>query len=134
MSLSLCMHLCLLFLQLALSLSLSLSLSLTPPPLHCDAPFSTVAVPRGGADLLYELDRVSQEITQAISVHLLNYEGADAPLLLPTYDRSLQLHRVVGPAELQRHRLQFVRLNSKHPPKDPSAVGSMFVDFLAVHL
>ena len=108
---------------------LSLSSAVTAAPNS-----STIAIPHGGADLLYELDRVSQEVTQAISAHLLNPEGRDAPLLLPQYDRSLQLHRTVGPAELQRHRLQFVRLNSKHPPRDPTAVGSTFVDFLAVHL
>eukprot|EP00605_Chrysophyceae_sp_TOSAG23-4_P000856 GSChrysophyteH1.ASY1.ANO1.947.1 assembled CDS len=96
---------------------------------------STVAAPHGGANMLYELDRVSQEIVQAVSAHLTGPEGqAGAPMRLPTYDRSFQVHRTVSLAELQRHRLQFVRLNSKHPPNNAVQIGAMFIDFLAVQL
>ena len=96
---------------------------------------STVAVPHGGADILYELDKVSQEIVHIIAIHLSGAEAqVGAPLVLPAYDRSLQLHRTVSMPELNRHRTQFVRLNSKHPPPDATAVGSMFIDFLAVQL
>lgn len=96
---------------------------------------STVKIQHGNADILYELDHVSQLITHAIAAHQSGPDMQDgAPLLLPAYGRSLELHRTVSLAELQRHRTQFVRLNSKHPPADGTQAGSMFVDFLAVQL
>jgi len=96
---------------------------------------STVKIQHGNADILYELDHVSQLITHAIASHQSGPDmQAGAPLLLPAYARSLELHRTVSLAELQRHRTQFVRLNSKHPPADGVQAGSMFVDFLAVQL
>jgi len=96
---------------------------------------STVKIQRGNADILYELDHVSQLITHAIAAHQSGSDmQAGTPLLLPAYGRSLELHRTVSLPELQRHRTQFVRLNSKHPPADGTQAGAMFVDFLAVQL
>ena len=96
---------------------------------------STVSVPHGSADLLYELDYISQQIAHAIAAHQSGPDKQEGtPLKLPAYDRCLELHRTVGLAELQRHRTQFVRLNSKHPPADATQAGAMFVDFLALNL
>jgi protein KTI12 len=94
---------------------------------------STISVPRVEADLLYELDRVSQRIVQSIIAHQTeSLEGT--PLVFHEFDRSLALHRHVGLAELQRHRRQFVKANTHTPPSDANVVGSSFIDFLAMHL
>mmetsp|Transcript_17144 Transcript_17144/g.24809 ORF Transcript_17144/g.24809 Transcript_17144/m.24809 type:complete len:366 (-) Transcript_17144:289-1386(-) len=89
---------------------------------------STLHLPRGQADLLYELDRTSQQVVQAIAAQQALSAG---PLRLEEFDRALSLHRVVGMAELQRHRQQFLRLNSQHPPPSSAAAGTLFIEFLA---
>jgi tRNA uridine 5-carbamoylmethylation protein Kti12 len=94
---------------------------------------ATISVPKVEADLLYELDRTSQNITQRIITHQKeNVEGT--PLVFAEHDRTLALHRHVGLVELQRHRRQFVKANSAVPPKNAAAAGSLYIDFLALHL
>ena len=96
---------------------------------------STVAVAKGTADLLQELGIVSQGIMLDITAHQSGPDAIEgAPLILPAYGRSLALHRLVGLPELQRHRMQFVRLNSKSPPADETLIGSAFIDFLAAQI
>jgi tRNA uridine 5-carbamoylmethylation protein Kti12 len=92
---------------------------------------STVRVPHGEADLVYELDNVSQQIVTAINTHQRDPSGEGAPVIFKKYDRSLTLNRVVTLAELVRHKKQFVKVNSMYPPSSTSAIGSAFIDFLA---
>lgn len=56
------------------------------------------------------------------------------PLIFQDFDRTLALHRHVGLAELQRHRRQFVKTNSNMPHTSPNALGSAFIDSLALNL
>jgi len=99
---------------------------------------STVSAPRGSAEVLYELDAVSQRIAALIVTHQQDGASEGTPLVLTHYGRTLGLHRHVGPAELQRHRRQFVSLHSKRPAAavNTSAadterlIGSAFIDFL----
>lgn len=94
---------------------------------------STVSAQHGQAHLLYELDRTSQKITQAIMAHQAEaLEGT--PLKFSEFDRALTLNRHISLAELQRYRSQFVKVNSQHPPHSSVAVGVSFIEFLAVHL
>ena len=82
------------------------------------------------AGMLYELDAVAQQIVQMISVHQREaLEGT--PVIFASFDRSLVLHRHVTMAELQRHRRQFVKVNSLYPPDSKAKIGSAFVDYLA---
>jgi tRNA uridine 5-carbamoylmethylation protein Kti12 len=94
---------------------------------------STITNQHGQTDLLYELDRTSQHITQLILHHQAEtLEGT--PIKFTEYDRAMTLHRYVSFAELQRYRGQFVKINAQHPPTSSTAVGVSFIEFLAVHL
>ncbi len=94
---------------------------------------STLTTQHGEADLLYELDRTSQRIMQTVVLHQSeNVEGT--PIKFVEYDRELTLHRHAGLAELQRYRRQFVKINGQHPPSSSTAVGTSFIDFLALQL
>eukprot|EP01037_Dinobryon_pediforme_P021116 gene21116-21905_t len=98
---------------------------------------STIAAQKGSASLLYELDRTSLRVLQLVVQHLQQQpflgQGSSS-LRLDEFDRELTLHRHVGLAELQRHRQQFLKLNSQHPPASSSQVGALFIDFLATQL
>eukprot|EP01031_Cornospumella_fuschlensis_P034083 gene34083-41254_t len=94
---------------------------------------STVIAQHAQADLLYELDRTSQQITQVLVTHQAdNVEGT--PVRLVEYDRMLTMTRFSSMAELQRLRRQWVKINAQHPPSSTQAIGASFIDFLAVHL
>lgn len=94
---------------------------------------STVPIVHASADLLYELDSISQDIVQAAHTHIRD-APVGTPLMLRDYHRTLEIHRPVSLAELQRHRRMFVKVNSQHPPTSAAAIGSSFVDFLATQL
>lgn len=110
--------------------------ALTDYLLHANLPLpnsSTVAAAHAQADLLYELDRTSQRITQMIMAHQADaLEGT--PLKFTDYDRVLTLNRLISPGELQRYRSQFVKVHSQHPPTTSVAVGVSFIEFLGLHL
>lgn len=95
---------------------------------------STVSVPHGSANLLYELDKTSQRIVAQMIHHQASDCAEGAPIIFTEFNRTLELHRPVGQQELQRHRRQFVSLHSKHPPSDTAAIGAKFVDFVASQL
>lgn len=95
---------------------------------------STIATQRANADLLYELDRTSQQIIQVIVAHQAEGLVEGTPLKFVEYDRALTLNRHAGLAELQRYRRQYVKINGQHPPTTSKAIGASFIDFLALHL
>jgi len=115
---------------------------------------STTAIPHAQANILYELDRVSALITNAVVAHVKLHPVDSAfsitdvapPLLLPEYDRVFDIHKQVTVAELHRHRRQFVKVNTLCPPvihstdvlKDNDrlriSLGCMFIDFLSAQL
>jgi len=95
---------------------------------------STIATQRANADLLYELDRVSQQVIQVIVAHQTEGMVEGTPLKFVEYDRALTLNRHTGLAELQRYRRQYVKINGQHPPTSSKAIGTSFIDFLALHI
>lgn len=95
---------------------------------------STISVQRANADLLYELDRTSQKIIQIIVAHQAEGQVAGTPLKFVDFDRALTLNRHAGLAELQRYRRQYVKINGQHPPASSKAIGTSFIDFLALHI
>ena len=95
---------------------------------------STIATQRANADLLYELDRVSQQVIQVIVAHQTEGMVEGTPLKFLEYDRALTLNRHTGLAELQRYRRQYVKINGQHPPTSSKAIGTSFIDFLALHI
>ena len=100
---------------------------------------STVPTPHADAQLLYLLDSISQEIAHLLLNHqkeseaLLGPNGS-SPLLLETYQRTVTLPRHITISEMQRHRRQYVKMNSQHPPASAIAIGSTFIDFLLSQL
>ncbi|MCL4419857.1 KTI12 family protein, partial [Patescibacteria group bacterium] len=94
---------------------------------------STVTPLHAQADLLYELDRTSQEIIQLIMTHQ-SESSEGTPLKLLDYDRSFTLHRPIALSELQRYRRQFVKVNGQHPPTTTKAIGASFIDYLALQI
>ena len=95
---------------------------------------ATVATPHANADLLYLLDKTSQEVLNTIMSHQNKDCGSGNPVIFREYDRVLELHRIVSFAELQRHRRQFVKVNSQIPPSNEIIIGTAFIDFLALQL
>lgn len=95
---------------------------------------ATVATPHANADLLYLLDKTSQDILNAIINHQNQDNSVGNPVIFREYDRLLEIHRHVSFAELQRHKRQFVKVNSQIPPKNEVSIGVAFIDFLAIQL
>jgi len=93
---------------------------------------STVSLPNmASPDMLYEADRVTQEIVQKINAHQKDH-GEGTPIVFDKFQRSLVLHRFISPSELDRIRRQFVKAasHSSSERKD-STLGGLFIDFLS---
>lgn len=95
---------------------------------------ATVATPHASADLLYLLDKISQDVMKTIIAHQIADTSLSNPLVFREYDRVLELHRIVSMAELQRHRRHFIKVNTQIPPRNEIIIGSAFIDFLALQL
>ena len=96
---------------------------------------STIAAPKGDAERLYELDRISQLITQTMIQHQIDFNEGD-PIIFTEYDRTITLHRHVSLNELQRHRRQYVKITGQYASNYTTnkEIGASFIDFLDVQL
>ena len=103
--------------------------AVAPPPNP-----ATMPTPHLKADMLYLLDKTSQDVVTTIIRHQSSAANSTDPLLFVEYDRALEIHQVVSMAELQRHRRQFIKMNSQIPPSNEADVGALFIDFLALQL
>ena len=91
---------------------------------------ATMQVRHADAELLYQLDRVSQLISHKIMSHQQNHRDG-TPLVLEEFNSQVvALPRFVSLAEVQRLRGQFVKINSQHPPANSTDVGAKFIEFL----
>lgn len=96
-----------------------------PPPSS-----ATNTVRHSSANLLYQIDKVSQTITQSIVSHQQKY-SVDSPLVFREHGGfSLKLSRRMSMAELQRHRRQYLKVSSQHPPEVVEDVGRHYLEFL----
>lgn len=99
-----------------------------------EAPQPTAAtntVRHSNAHLLYQIDKVSQTITQNIVLHQQK-QSPGTPLVFREYNSySLTLPRHVSMAELQRHRRQYLKVSSQHPPDTAEDIGNHFLEFLS---
>ena len=96
-----------------------------PPPSA-----ATNTVRHSSANLLYQIDKVSQTIVQSIITHFQKH-SPETPLVFKEYSNfSLTLPRRMSMAELQRHRRQYIKVNSQHPPESAEDVGKNFLQFL----
>jgi len=96
---------------------------------------STISAPKGDAERLYELDRISQLITQTMIQHQIDFNEGD-PIIFPEYDRTITFHRHVSLVELQRHRRQFVKITGQYASNYTTTkeIGASFIDFLDVQI
>lgn len=96
---------------------------------------STISAPKGDAERLYELDRISQLITQTMIQHQIDFNEGD-PIIFTEYDRTITFHRHVSLVELQRHRRQFVKITGQYASNYSTnkEIGASFIDFLDVHI
>ena len=96
---------------------------------------STIAAPKGDAERLYELDRISQLITQTMIQHQIDFNEGD-PVIFTEYDRTITLHRHVSLNELQRHRRQYVKITGQYASNYTTnkEIGASFIDILDVQL
>ena len=97
------------------------------PPVNA----STNPKVHASADLLYQLDQVSQKVVTMILNHQRDAVCEGTPIVLNEFKRTFVFNRHVSVAELQRHRRQFVKVHTNHPPNDGVDVGATFIDFLA---
>lgn len=91
---------------------------------------STVSLPTGAPELLYEADRVTQEIVQKINLHQKDH-GEGTPILFEKIQRSLVLHRFISPSELDRIRRQFVKTAGHTADRQGAPIGGLFIEFLS---
>jgi len=94
---------------------------------------STITLQRATPALLYELDRVSQSIIESLMAHQAEVV-VGTPLKFHEYNRAITLNHHVALAELQRYRRQYVKINGSHPPLSSQAIGTSFIDYLALHI
>lgn len=94
---------------------------------------STMPIYHGSAEILFELDQTSKRITDIIINHQ-NTASEGTPMVFADYNRTLAFHRRVAVSELQRHRRQFIKVNSTHPPETSQLIGEAFIDFLALQI
>ena len=83
------------------------------------------------ADLLYQLDQISQKVVTMIMNHQRDAVCEGTPIVLNEFERTFVFNRHVSVAELQRHRRQFIKVHTNHPLSDDIDVGAAFIDFLA---
>lgn len=91
---------------------------------------STVPLPTGAPELLYEADRVTQAIVQKINLHQKDH-GEGTPILFEKFQRSLVLHRFISPSELDRIRRQFVKTAGHTADRQGAPIGGLFIEFLS---
>ncbi|KAI8062540.1 elongator complex associated protein Kti2 [Gongronella butleri] len=102
-----------------------------PPPPN----LSTVSRPVSDTNYVYELDRITLEIINAIVEGQRDFGAGGLPMVVPNASE-----KVVNPArsltlsELRRLRKQFVSINKVRTTLDTSLLGNMFVEYLNTNL
>lgn len=95
-----------------------------PPPNQ-----STETQPLSSTNFLYELDRITQEVTSVImSAQKTLVVGDD--IKVPGSTESISLGRKVTLGELTRARRQFISYTKLHPVEDTKKLTSLFVQYL----
>ena len=77
---------------------------------------STIMKPHANVDLLYQLDQVSQLVVKRVVDHQRDETSDFDPIIFQEYDCTITFYRTISMEELQRHRRQFVKVNTLHPP------------------
>lgn len=94
---------------------------------------STAPVAHASADLLYDLDRVTQQIVKLI-IENQNEAISGTPIILKDFERSITLHRFIGVNELQRIRRQFIKASGSIDKLNSACIGVSFIEYLTSNI
>ncbi|XP_078541070.1 protein KTI12 homolog [Lissotriton helveticus] len=95
-----------------------------PPPNQ-----STQTQPLSSANFLHELDKITRDVV----TELLNAQKTSVPgdlITVPGANEKVELTRILGMAELQKARRQFISYTKMHPNENISQLANMFVQYL----
>ncbi|GFO04337.1 protein kti12 homolog [Plakobranchus ocellatus] len=95
-----------------------------PPPNQ-----STQSQPLASTNFLYQLDKCTQDVVNAILAAQKTSVPGDH-ISVPDAKEHLVFTRTLTLAELQRHRRQFITYSKSHPVSDTSKIGNLFVQYL----
>ncbi|CAO3636098.1 unnamed protein product [Cunninghamella blakesleeana] len=102
-----------------------------PPPPN----FSTLSKPVSDTNYVYELDRITLEIINAIIEGQKEYGAGGLPMTMPnSTSKVINPSRTLTLSELRRLRKQFVSYNKIRTTQDMSRLSNMFIDFLNTNL
>ncbi|KAI9301454.1 chromatin associated protein KTI12-domain-containing protein [Cunninghamella echinulata] len=102
-----------------------------PPPPN----FSTVSKPVSDTNYVYELDRITLEIINAIIEGQKEHGAGGLPMNMPnSTSKVINPSRILTLSELRRLRKQFVSYNKIRTTQDMSRLSNMFIDFLNTNL
>ncbi|XP_060932829.1 protein KTI12 homolog isoform X1 [Limanda limanda] len=95
-----------------------------PPPNQ-----STQSQPLSSSSFLYELDKITQEV----SVAIFNAQKISVPgdlISVPGATEKIELTRAINMAELRKLRRQFISYTKTHPTENTGKISNMFVQYL----
>ncbi|KAI9032602.1 chromatin associated protein KTI12-domain-containing protein [Phycomyces nitens] len=102
-----------------------------PPPPN----LSTVTKPVSDTNYVYELDKATLEIINAVIEGQKEYGPGGMPMTVPrSSEKVVNPSRTVTLSELRRLRKQFVSLNRVRTSLDVNRIGDMFADYLNTNL
>ncbi|CAO3589517.1 unnamed protein product [Absidia cylindrospora] len=102
-----------------------------PPPPN----LSTVSKPVSATNYVYELDRVTLEVINAVVEGQREYGPGGLPMVMPNATQKvINPSRSVTLSELRRLRKQFVSINKVRTTLDTSRLADMFIDYLNTNL
>ncbi|KAI8376154.1 chromatin associated protein KTI12 [Radiomyces spectabilis] len=102
-----------------------------PPPPN----LSTVTKPVTDTNYVYELDKATLEIINAIVEGQKEYGAGGLPMVVPRASvKVINPSRIVTLSELRRHRKQFIAFNKLRTTLDINRVADMFADYLNTSL
>ncbi|KAL0074164.1 chromatin associated protein KTI12 [Phycomyces blakesleeanus] len=102
-----------------------------PPPPN----LSTVTKPVSDTNYVYELDKATLEIINAVIEGQKEFGPGGMPMTVPrSSEKVVNPSRTVTLSELRRLRKQFVSLNRVRTSLDVNRIGDMFADYLNTNL
>lgn len=90
---------------------------------------STQSQPLASTNFLYQLDKLTQDVVNAI----LTAQKTSIPgdqIKVPNAREPFNFIRLVNLSEMQRHRRQFITYSKSHPVSDTTIIANLFVQYL----
>jgi protein KTI12 len=85
-------------------------------------------------DYLYELNRLTQDIVQAVVKAQQEGLGGGGEVGVPHSQLKVSMRRSVTLSEMMRHRRQYISANKMHSIQDTQRIADMFVGYLNLQL